>query len=227
MYSLLNGAQEATGTTIIIDVYRAFTTAAVAFSRGAKEIILVSEIEEAISLRAKRLGELCVGEVDGIKPDMFDLGNSPHEMSSADVNGKTLIQSTRAGTVGVNAAMKAEKIYAGALVTAAATTKSILNQNPETVSIVAMGAGGKNRTDEDEQCGLYIKNLLQGRSPDKLAVLALIEAGEESQKFGNPHLPHFHTNDKKWALDIDCMNFAIVVSREKGLLIARPEYGLH
>jgi len=40
--SLLRGAQEAEGTTIIIDVFRAFTTAAVAFDRGATQIVLVA-----------------------------------------------------------------------------------------------------------------------------------------------------------------------------------------
>ena len=39
--SLLNGAKEAQGTVVIIDVYRAFTTAAIAFSKGAEKIILV------------------------------------------------------------------------------------------------------------------------------------------------------------------------------------------
>ena len=38
--SLKGGAEEAQGTTIIIDVFRAFTTAAIAFDRGANEIVL-------------------------------------------------------------------------------------------------------------------------------------------------------------------------------------------
>ena len=54
MGSLLRGAQEAEGTAIIIDVYRAFTTAAIAFARGAKEIVLVAEIED---------GERGIGEL--------------------------------------------------------------------------------------------------------------------------------------------------------------------
>ena len=40
--SLLQGARESTGTVVIIDVYRAFTTAAVAFQRGAEKIIFSS-----------------------------------------------------------------------------------------------------------------------------------------------------------------------------------------
>ncbi len=46
--SLVRDAQEAEGTVIIIDVFRAFTTAAIAFDRGASRITLVAEIEEAL-----------------------------------------------------------------------------------------------------------------------------------------------------------------------------------
>ena len=97
LLSLLEGAQQAEGTTIIIDVYRAYTTAAVAFERGVEKIILVAEVEEALDLRAKGLGDLCVGEVEGTRPAGFDFGNSPYEIARADLRGKTLIQSTRAG----------------------------------------------------------------------------------------------------------------------------------
>ena len=104
--SLLPGAQEASGTTIIIDVFRAFTTAAVAFDRGADKIILLAEVEDALALRRQGVGQLCMGEVDGIKPAGFDFGNSPYEVSQADLHGKTLLQSTRAGTVGATAAVR-------------------------------------------------------------------------------------------------------------------------
>ena len=49
--SLLRGAQEARGVAIIIDVFRAFTTAAVAIDRGAEKILLVAEVDEALELR--------------------------------------------------------------------------------------------------------------------------------------------------------------------------------
>ena len=223
MGSLLAGAMEARGTAIIIDVYRAFTTAGVAFSRGADKIILVAEIEEALELRKRRLGELCIGEVGGMRPDGFDLGNSPYEMSRADVKGKTLIQSTRAGTVGVSNAGGADRIYAGSLVVARATVNAVLRHKPDIVSIVAMGSEGVERTDEDEQCALYMRNLLQGRDPDKEAVKSLILVGAESQKYGDPARPHFHPRDKEMALRTDHFTFAIRVDREDGLMIARPE----
>ena len=42
--SLIAGAREAEGVVVVIDVFRCFTTEAVAFANGAKEIILVAEI---------------------------------------------------------------------------------------------------------------------------------------------------------------------------------------
>ena len=89
LLSLLEGARPAEGTAIIIDVYRAYTTAAVAFERGVEKIILVAEVEEALALRAKGLGDLCVGEVEGKRPAGFDFGNSPYEIAGADLRGTT------------------------------------------------------------------------------------------------------------------------------------------
>ena len=206
---------------MIIDVFRAFTTAAVAFSKGAEKIILVAEVEEALKLREQGVGEICMGEVDGIRPDGFELGNSPYEMLDADVAGKTLIQSTRAGTVGMSAAANASQIYAGSFVLAEATVKAILRDNPELVTIVAMGLEARVHADEDEQCALYMRNLLQGRKPDHDAVRELVLVGAEAQKYADPKQPQYHPEDRDMALQIDSADFAIKVGHEDGLLVAR------
>ena len=219
--SLYRGAQEARGTVVIIDVFRAFTTDAVAFSKGAEKIVLVAEVEEALKLREQGVGDICMGEVDGIRPAGFDLGNSPYEMLDADVAGKSLIQSTRAGTVGMSAAVNASQIYAGSLVLAASTVKAVLDDAPDLVTIVAMGAEARVHTDEDEQCAFYMRNLLQGRKPDHDAVRALVLAGAEAQKYADPEQPQFHPEDRDMALQIDSVDFAIKVGREDGLLVAR------
>ena len=55
--SLVSGAQKARGIAVVIDVYRCFTTEAVAFRNGAKEIILVAKVEEALYLKSKGVGD--------------------------------------------------------------------------------------------------------------------------------------------------------------------------
>jgi 2-phosphosulfolactate phosphatase len=220
--SLIAGAQKARGTVIIIDVFRAFTTEAIAFSRGAEKVILVSTPEDALKLRDQRIVDLCVGEVHGMTPEGFDHNNSPYEMSIADVKGKVLAHSTMAGTVGVNAATNADEIYVGSLVIARATVDAILRDEPDLVTIVAMGDGGKIRTDEDEQCALYMRNMLDGRQPDRAAVGTLVMACDQAVKYDDPALPHFRPEDRDTALEIDSVPFAIRVVREGGMLVSRP-----
>jgi 2-phosphosulfolactate phosphatase len=48
--SLLVGAEQATGSVAVIDVFRAFTTAAVALANGAPQITMVSTVEEAFGV---------------------------------------------------------------------------------------------------------------------------------------------------------------------------------
>lgn len=221
--SLLRGAHEAEGTVIVIDVFRAFTTAAVAFSRGAQKIVLVAEVKEALELKDRGIGHMCIGEVAGMRPEGFDLGNSPYDMSQADVDGKTLIQSTRAGTVGMTTVTKADQIYAGSFAIASATVEAVKRRNPKLVTIVAMGSEGLVRTDEDEQCALFLRNLFQGRKPDHDSARNMVLAGFESQKYDDPAQPHFRPQDKGIALSVNSFAFAIKVNREDGLLVARRE----
>ena len=223
--SLSRDAQEAQGTAIIIDVFRAFTTAAIAFDHGVKEITLVAEPEEALALHHRGLGDFLMGEVGGKRPEGFDFGNSPHEISQIDLAGKTLVQSTRAGTVGVAAAVNASEIFLGSFVVAQATVDAIKLEEPELVSIIAMGDQGVNRADEDEQCGIYLRNIMEGRKPDFEAVKALIMAGGATQKFFDPDQPQFHPEDVTLALEADRYDFAMKISREGGLLVARKHAG--
>ena len=219
--SLLDGARRAEETVVIVDVFRAFTTAAVALARGVIKIIMVAEPDEALALRDKGLGDLTVGEVNGIRPEGFDFGNSPHEMTEAQLEGKTIIQTTRAGTTGVTAAVNASALYAGSFVTAKATAKAIRSDAPALVTIVAMGWNARRRTDEDELCAMYLRNLLEGRNPDVNALHTVARTGGEVAKFYDPNQPHFHQQDCEIALDIDRFDFAIAIEREDNLLIAR------
>ena len=129
----------------------------------------------------------------------------------------------RAGTVGMTTVTKADQIYAGSFAIAAATVEAIKRRDPDVVTIVAMGSEGKVRTDEDEQCALFLRNLLQGREPDHDSVRNLVLSGHESQKYDDPSQPHFRPEDKDLALRINAFTFAIKVNRESGLLVARRE----
>src|SRR6266436_132231 len=222
--SLLEGAARGNGTVGIIDLFRAFTTAAVALANGASRIIMVATVEEALALRGAGTGQVCMGEVSGRAPPGFDFGNSPFEVSKVDFQGKTIIQRTSAGTQGiVVAAHRAERLYASSLVTADATVRAMLAALPDQITLVAMGDNGIHRTDEDEVCAIHLRNRLEGRPSDSEAVSRLIMTGGEVSRFHDPARPYLHREDIEIALDIDRYDFAIRVWIENSRPVARIE----
>lgn len=221
--SLLEGAEEARGAVAIIDVFRAFTTAAVVLANGASRIIMVGEVDQAIELRSDGVGQVCIGEVRERIPSGFDFGNSPFEVSGINFAGKTIIQRTSAGTQGIVAARHAERLYAASLVTASATARALLAQSTDCISVVAMGREGLARTDEDELCALHLRNRLEGRPGNPAAVRELILVGGDVLRFYDPDRPYLDRRDVEIALDIDRYDFAIWVGVEGGLLVARQE----
>lgn len=222
--SLLEGAQQAKGAVAIIDVFRAFTTAAVALANGASRIIMVRSIEEALSLRENGRAQVCMGEVRGYAPPGFDFGNSPYEILAVDFKGKAIAQRTGAGTQGIVAARGAVQLYAASLVTAKATVKALLSHGTERISLVAMGNNAVTRTDEDELCALHLRNLLEGRPGDPEAVRRAILASGEIARFHDPADPH-HPRDLDIALDVDRYDFALRVTVEDDRAVARMESG--
>jgi 2-phosphosulfolactate phosphatase len=223
IHSLLGGATRAIGTVAVIDVFRAFTTAAVALANGESSIVMVRAVEEALALREAGIGQICMGEVRGRPPDGFDFGNSPYEISTVDFDGKTIIQRTSAGTQGIVAARQADRLYAASLVTADATVRSLLSGSPDQVSLVAMGDNGIKRADEDELCAIHLRNRLEGRQGDPDAIRRLILAGGEVGRFHDPTRPYLHPEDVDIALDIDRYDFAVRVNFEDGRPVARIE----
>jgi len=216
--SFAEAARVAVGTVVIIDVFRAFTTAAVAMQNGASRIIMVEDIDQALSLREQGVGRYCMGERRGIKPEGFDFGNSPAEIRNMRFDGETLIQTTSNGTRGVLAATGASRIYAGSFISAGATVRAILADPTETVSLIAMGDKDQVRTDEDEICALYLRSLLQGRQPNISATAELIKT--MSPRLDGATLTH---EDIDSCLDIDAVSFAVRIHNENGQCVAVPE----
>ena len=71
------GAKQAKGLAVVIDVIRANTTITGLLDKGAKKIIAVSELDDARKLKKKNPSFLLIGERRCLKPMGFDYGNSP------------------------------------------------------------------------------------------------------------------------------------------------------
>jgi hypothetical protein len=110
------GIPELTGVprvAVVIDVMRAFTVAAWAFSRGVERIVLASTESEALALEESHSGWLALK--DGPPAAGFDAVNSPGLLRSRDFAGRTLVQKTTAGTVGALAVANAPLVLCASL----------------------------------------------------------------------------------------------------------------
>lgn len=160
---LLDGAKDARGLTVIIDVFRAFSTACYAFGCGASKIFPIGDIKIAYEIKSKNPDFMLIGERNEQKPQGFDFGNSPSQLLTANLAGKTIVHTTSSGTQGIANAKNADEIITGSFVNAGAIVKYIQQKMPETVSLVCMGYACEYPTDEDTLCAEWIKNELENK----------------------------------------------------------------
>lgn len=217
----IESAPAALGHVIVIDVLRAFTTAAYAFHRGAARIILVGAPAEAFAVRERVGDALLVGEDGGRPIPGYDVGNSPERIDAMDLTGRTIILRSSSGTQGVVGARAAERIYLGSLVVAAATVGALKAAAADPVTILAMGSRHGPDREEDLACRRYMRALFDGRPIDRAAIVADVVASPAGQVALDPAVDWTTPGDLERAVAIDRFDFAMPVAREDGLLVAR------
>lgn len=193
---------------VVIDVIRAFTTAACAFHQGAKEIILVSSVDDAFRTANKHAGSLVMGEIDGAPVEGFDMSNSPKEILQRNLTGKTLVQRTTAGTQGVLLAKHAKVILASSFVVAQATYRRILEIGPKKVSFIITGVADGS---EDLALADYLEAmLLNGTVEPSLYIRRALES-RYAKEFGK--LPYLPREDLELCGNLDRYDFYMQVER--------------
>lgn len=206
---LAEGAKKAKGLTAIIDVFRAFSLEAYLFGQGAEKIYAVKDVPRAFELKSKHPDWILVGERGGKKVDGFDFGNSPSAFEGLDLEGRTAIHTTSAGTQGLAAAKGADEVITGSLVNARAVADYILKKNPDTATLVAMGNSGVRTAEEDVLCAKYIKSVLEG-DPMDVQPLADKLADTAGRKFFDPAQADVFP-ERDFALCTDCDKFSFVI----------------
>lgn len=219
--SMVSGAIEARGLAVIIDVFRAFTTAAHVMTNGAERIFPVGRVEESFELKRLHPDWIQIGERGGVMVEGFDYGNSPYEVSLVDFSGQTVIQTTGSGTKGVVSASRADAILLGSFVMAGAIVRYIRKVQPKVVSLVAMGNRGVEPNEEDESCAEYIESLLGRRKPDFAEMKRKIRASPTGTKFFNESMPQFREEDYRLALELDRFDFVLKVIRGERLTVVK------
>lgn len=213
---LIDGAKKARGLTVVIDVFRAFTVEAYAMAAGAESVLPVGSIDDAYAIKAAHPEYLLMGERGGKKCPGFDFGNSPSQLRSVDLKGKTLVHTTSAGTQGIANAVHADEILTGSLVNADAIARYIRKKNPEQVSLVCMGLEGREPTEEDTLCAEYIRARLLGENPDISAEMDDLRNTSGAKFFDPAQQEAFPQPDFDMCIQLNKFDFVLQVETLPG-----------
>ncbi|MFI0937689.1 2-phosphosulfolactate phosphatase [Streptomyces sp. NPDC021020] len=222
MDSRFLGIAELDGTpsvAVVLDVMRAFTTAAWVFERGAEKIVLAGSLDEALALTHAHPGWVALK--DGAPAAGFDAVNSPYLLRDVDLGGRTVVQKTTSGTVGALAVKDASLVLCASFVVAEATADVLRRRAAGSVTYVVTGEDG--RAEEDLACAQYIAGRAAGtggtdaaeylrRAADSRAAAELAEGVREGSR----------PEDVGLCLELDRFAFAMVAAVEGAHMVLRP-----
>lgn len=209
IHQLIEGAHAAKGTTVVIDVFRAFSTACYVAACNAHLIYPVGSVDEAFSIKASNPDCILIGERQERKPEGFDYGNSPTQIRSVDFAGKDVVLTTSSGTQGIVHATNASEILTGSFVNVSAIIRYIRQTQPEQVSLVCMGFRCEYPTDEDTFLAEYIKNELEGKPNHFNEMIEILRKGDGSRFFAPENQAWSPSTDFDLCLDIDRFDFIL------------------
>jgi 2-phosphosulfolactate phosphatase len=208
------------GAVVVIDVIRAFSTAAYAFAAGAGEIFLVSTLDEALRLKAEK-NALAMGEMNGRRPEGFDLSNSPVMAARLDLTGRTIVQRTSAGTQGVVASTSATRLWCASLVVASATAQAVRSSGLGAPTYVITGNFDDDPVmtgDDDRATAELIERVRRGQPAESESTAQFVRATREATRTLALGGTDAHPDDIVFSTRVDAFAFAMEVERVDGLL---------
>lgn len=217
----LEGAAEASGPTVVIDTFRAFSTTAYLLDAGVSRLVLTDGLDEARRIAASLDHALLCGEEGSRPPDDFDIGNSPTEvLQRTDLPGRTVVMRTSAGTRCVAAAVAAGAgpVYAASLVVAGPTASALADE--PTVTLVSSGGSVTVPHDEDDYTGDLIARMVGGHTPHYAAVVDAVRAGTGTARLRATRW--IDDRDIDHCLVVDKFDFAMEAAMSDGLLTLSP-----
>jgi 2-phosphosulfolactate phosphatase len=209
---------DVTGPVVVVDVIRAFTTAAYAFGAGATAIYLVAGVDEALQFKTDHPGVLAMGEDHGRRPHGFDFPNSPAVISRADLADRTLVQRTSAGTQGVVGARHATRLWAASLACASATARAVETAALGAPAYVITGCfqdAAGNTGDDDRLAADLIERARRGDDLDVAATSRALLATEEARRTLALGAEHCDPLDIEYAARVDAFDFSMEVVRDE------------
>lgn len=147
-------------TAVVVDTLRATSVIITAISHGAKSVVPMTSVEEALETKKKLENVVLGGERKARLIDGFDLSNSPKEYTASAVAEKNVVLTTTNGTKAIARSSSATRIFIGALRNARAVAEAAVAEERDAV-IVNAGTGGEFSMDDFITAGAIIAHMLE------------------------------------------------------------------
>ncbi len=154
---------------IVVDVIRASTSLVTLVERGAGPIFIAADVEAARRHVRAGVNAALAGEEGGLAPPGFDFGNSPVELSIAELRGKAVVFVTTNGTTAIRAVRGARAVFVGALRNGAAASREaaeFARRQEADLTIVCAGRAGAFGLDDAYCAGYLVDRVVQGGTPE-------------------------------------------------------------
>jgi len=193
---------------IVIDVFRAFTTASYILERHPDTYMLAAKSSVIARLAKKFKHPLLIGKSEIGANLTYDIPNSPTRLQEIVVTDRNVLHRTEAGAKGVLLAREADIILVAGFVNAEATAryvKALLNPK---VTILPMGHEGTQPSLEDNICAKYIKALIKGKKIKLASFIPELKKGPGKYFFSKDQWQYPY-EDFNRCLEVDRFNFVI------------------
>ncbi len=220
-YTNLETCQTATGLVVVIDVIRAFTNAAFAFSRGAKEIYPVRTVEEALKFKAEVPNSMAFGRLAAShRKDSILATHLLKQIGWIFMNVFWSNVPAQAHRASCEASMRT-RCWLPALWLQTQPSRHIRHLHPDSVTFVITGQLDDERGDEDLACAEYFEALLRGQKIDPAPYIERVYKSRDALFHLDPNLPQFPASDLDYCTKIDAFDFAMSVTKENGRPVMR------
>ena len=153
---------------VVVDIFRATTTMAAAFSNGVRSIRPVATVEEAQAYKEK--GWFVGAERNVRRCDFADFGNSPFDYTPEKVAGKEIVFTTTNGTKAITIAQSAYRVVTGAFINLQAVADYCVGHKR---NVVVLCSGWQDKVNIED-------TLFGGALVDLLVNTGLYEKGSDS-----------------------------------------------
>lgn len=200
--------------SVIIDVFRAFTTACYVLEQTPKKYIYAAKTKVLERLALNYTNTLFIGKNEIGADIKYDIPNSPTRVQEINLSNRVILHRTEAGSKGVLSSVDADIILAASFVNARATVKYIKKLQKPEIKIIPMGHEANSPSIEDDICAEYIRCLINEKSLDINPFIKKLRK-ESGKYFFLEDQWQYPKEDFRYCLEINKFDFAIQAKLRK------------